>query len=67
VGIDEGDADMADEKKGWSTGAVVGMAVGGLVLGIVGTAMVYELMVVPDAIEEATGGNKMKSGTGAST
>lgn len=48
---------MADssDKKGLSMGTVVAIAAGTLVVGAVGTAAVYEMVVIPNAIEEATG------------
>ncbi len=45
---------MADEKKdgkGLSTGAVVAIGVGCFVGAVIGTAAVYEMKVIPDALE----------------
>jgi NAD+--asparagine ADP-ribosyltransferase len=55
---------MADsDKKGMSTGAVVAIAAGALVVGAVGTAVVYEMVVVPNAIEAAAGKKSTASTT----
>ena len=45
---------MAEKSsEGISTGVAVAIGVGGLVLGVIGTAAVYEMMVIPDALEAA--------------
>lgn len=57
---------MADsEKKGMSTGMVIAIGVGCLAVGVVGTALAYEMVFVPDAVEAAK--KASPSGAGMTT